>query len=54
MKDVTTGEMVYMLALLAGAITSAFYENPYFLALFSIAWLIKQLGRINKSIRSLR
>ena len=54
MKDVSAGEMFYMLALWAGAVASAFYENPYFLAFFSISMLVKQLGRINKSIRSLR
>ena len=54
MKDVSTDEIVYRLTLLAGAIASAFYENPYFLALFSISMLVKQLGRINKSIQGLR
>ena len=44
--------IVYMSALFFGAIISAFYEQPYFLAFFGIAMLIKQLGRINNTLKN--
>lgn len=51
MKEISTGDAFYMLALLVGIAISAFYENPYFLAFFSIAILVKQLGRINTTLK---
>lgn len=45
-------DMCYILVLLALMLVAAFFEQPYFLAVVSVLVLVKQLGRINTTLRS--
>lgn len=51
MNDKMT-EIIYMLAVLASVLIFAFKEQPYLLTATGIFIIVKQLGRINTTLRS--